>query len=757
MEWTRTCCFHVIITFILCISENFHKEDCFTVTSVNGQKTYICQICGKMLSRKQRILTHLNSRHKKSPLKRVYNRYKSDSTVPVPKRTIMRHQDSEREDETLIPDAPSLPVYLPETETHVSSCEASTSTCNYSLGNIPFNMQDLETTDTGSEFDQNSSSSSHNSSDDEDDTSDDEEEDDHTDTEICEAIADDDVSQPQTSNSFSPQEINMLCMVSYLLRFNVSGCQAKEFGKAKVIHHLNSIYMHLVRKCKDLYENGISIQPSTACEPFVVKMAVLLATMDLQAKAYVLNMTMHNGSFGCSTCEEEGETVAHGKGYARHYPYKPHFERPASRQSDDIKYLKGPQATRTNRIKGICGMTGLSSMPWFDVVDGVVPDYMHGVLLGVTKKLLYMWLSPTSDRKPYFVGKDISTISKRLKNICPPDYVERLPRDLEKNYSHLKASELQAWLLFYSIPCLNGILDAVYLEHFTHLSEGIYILLGDRITQQDLERAESLLEHFYSKFGELYGEGSCGLNVHNIGVHLVTFVRKWGPLWCWSCFPFEDMNADILKAVHGTGDVTSQYLHLKELRMKICNINLDGVDQQRTDFIYNMKDGTNKCWKGLKKMKNCQIAGQPKPLSNITANTQIEILRNTDTQDLSSLRKLQRVLVNQQKLYSQEYTRMKKRVCYAVRCHNGIIAKILFFILNVTSENVFAVVKKMTLAQNCFLFETCGFHLMNVEDTDDVIQVVPVDDIMEKVFLINIDDVSYVAMMPNIIGHGVFK
>lgn len=64
----------------------------------------------------------------------------------------------------------------------------------------------------------------------------------------------------------------------------------------------------------------------------------------------------------------------------------------------------------------------------------------------------------------------------------------------------------------------------------------------------------------YSKFGELCGEGSCGLNVHNVGVHLVTFVRKWGPVWgwSWSCFPSEDMNADILKTVHGT-DVTVSF------------------------------------------------------------------------------------------------------------------------------------------------------------------------------------------------------
>lgn len=101
-------------------------------------------------------------------------------------------------------------------------------------------------------------------------------------------------------------------------------------------------------------------------------------------------------------------------------------------------------------------MSGLASMAWFDLVHGIVPDYMHGVLLGVTKTILYKHFSPTNSGKPYFIGKHLNKISKRLEGMCPPDYIERLPRNLEKNYNHFKATELQSWLLFYAIPCLNA-------------------------------------------------------------------------------------------------------------------------------------------------------------------------------------------------------------------------------------------------------------------------------------------------------------
>lgn len=54
-----------------------------------------------------------------------------------------------------------------------------------------------------------------------------------------------------------------------------------------------------------------------------------------------------------------------------------------------------------------------------------------------------------------------------------------------------------------------------------------------------MTRAEELLTEFYKLFPQLYNKGSCGLNMHNIDSHLAYFVRKWGPLWAWSCFPFE--------------------------------------------------------------------------------------------------------------------------------------------------------------------------------------------------------------------------
>ena len=106
--------------------------------------------------------------------------------------------------------------------------------------------------------------------------------------------------------------------------------------------------------------------------------------------------------------------------------------------------------------------------------------------------------------QPIFRGKRaLKTLAKCLYRISPPAFIERLPRDLERNYSH-------------GVPCLIGILPDIYLQHFAKLSEATYNLLGYCITAQALG-ANTLLDEFYSEFEALYGGGSRGLNVHNAG------------------------------------------------------------------------------------------------------------------------------------------------------------------------------------------------------------------------------------------------
>jgi hypothetical protein len=315
-----------------------------------------------------------------------------------------------------------------------------------------------------------------------------------------------------------------------------------------------------------LYTDGLDVEIKDCC--FRVKLKIIVGVMDLPAKAELLHMSYFNGSFPCITCEEEGTTVKQGKGSAKCLPYKPPDERSMHRSQRTV--LENMRAGRPNtRVKGFKGESGLAHLADFNIVSGIVPDYMHGVCLGVTKTLMSKWFSSKEKKERYCIGDHIEEISKVMEHFKPPHNIERLPRNLEKHYQHFKATEMQTWLLYYAYPCVKDFLDDDYLENLLCLSEGIHILLGESISQDMLTKAEGLLQRFYESFPKLYGRGSCGLNVHNIGTHLCEFVKLWGPLWCWSCFPFEDINAMLLNAVHGTGIVLKQAMKYRQAQLCI--------------------------------------------------------------------------------------------------------------------------------------------------------------------------------------------
>lgn len=495
-----------------------------------------------------------------------------------------------------------------------------------------------------------------------------------------------------------------------------------------------------------LYHDGITIEVEQ--KPVTVKLGVFLGTLDLQAKGYVLNMTMHNGTGGCSTCFEPGYSGKQGKGTAWCYPYRPVGTRFPTRTHESV-IGDGMNATPNKRINGIKGSNGLARLPEFNLVTGMVPDYMHGVLMGVTKSLMQYWFSSKHSKKNYHIGKKLKEISTRMLSIKPPYYVNRLPRDLESSYAHFKATELQAWLLYYGPPCLKGILPNNYLEHFCLLSGAIHILLQDNISPNDLSKARQMLDRFYQEYSGHYGDGACGLNVHNIGAHLVDFVQGWGPIWAWSCFGFEDANASILNAVHGSGDVTLQILRMKDSQAQLRTIMDAGKipDGPCLDFVKSQLDTSKvRSWKGLKPADECFTAGVP--IKWVPENLYL-LAKSQAKHTIGEFYKFLRLLKGSHKYYSMEYTRMKKKICHVLLLSDDCDQKIgsaKYFLLHSITKKVYVVVNYYSTVDANPLFSAA--HLWEVQPTDQL-DLVPMESVEEPLFFISTGSVMYVARIPN--------
>lgn len=295
-----------------------------------------------------------------------------------------------------------------------------------------------------------------------------------------------------------------------------------------------------------------------------------------------------------------------------------------------------------------------------------------------------------------------------------------------------------------------GYLPDKYLCHFAHLAEGVYILLGDGITPAQIARARDLLQTFYKDFQELYGNGSCGLNVHNTGAHLADYVEGWGPLWAWSTFGFEDMNGTIMDLTHGTGNVCRQVVWMLHAQSRLrCEVDMleNGVVK---DFVKRMLN-TKREVKNLKKAENCFIAGGAKKLVGLPQ----EIMEMIDEEVSGGNKfKVLRIVKNGKVFYSKEYTRMIKRNAYVVLFVCGKVGEVEFFVWDRQSGITLAVFREVKPdLQNPFFFSEAGHHTLRMKQERSEFQVKRIEEIKEKVlFLEGNSDHLCLVRIPNVCG-----
>lgn len=468
---------------------------------------------------------------------------------------------------------------------------------------------------------------------------------------------------------------------------------------------------------------------------------MLLGTFDLPAKAKAVNMTQYNGSYGCSTCEIEGTRKGSGKGTAQHYPYEDSVK---LRDSNEVIRCHMPNATSDDRIKGYKGCSALVALRGFDIVKGVVPEYMHGVLLGICKIVFSLWFDSTNSKKSFYLGKKkLRVVSQRMENMKPPNEIERVPKNLFKNHQNLKGSEYQTFLLYYSFPCLIGVLPDQYLDHYLSLSEAVYILLQDRITPGDHQRATLLLDKFYSLFSSLYEDCVVGLNVHNAGKHLSYFVSLYGGLHEWSNFGYENQNGELLKMVSGTGDVKCQFFRTKRLKSYVSR-----TTQQRpvfpryAKFIKNMINPRKKYQTGIE-LDGCNILGRALPMS---AQDKSKIHLNCN-----DVKVVKRVLLKGTCYYSKCYIRAKTRNNYFALLHDGRVCCIDKFLVVGTEVYVLGSIYEVKIGvTEKFLG---GKQFFCIEHGYEVLERVHC--LKEKLFYVESDSNSFVTRMPNLFGRHV--
>lgn len=498
------------------------------------------------------------------------------------------------------------------------------------------------------------------------------------------------------------------------------------FGKG---HPKMCSYMkYFVEDAKNLSERGVDwIERS--CNWVTSKIIGVCCVVDAVARPLLQNTTQFNGYFGCSWCLHPGKRVS---GQVK-YPLSD-VDHPERKEKNMLRDMKRA-LDEGSSFKGVKGPSPLINLPHFNIVWGFIPDYMHSVLLGVSRQLTELWLCSVGCS--FYLGDptNITKIDDKLLQIHPPTNMHRLPRSI-KERKYWKASEWRNWLLFYSLPCLNGILPSRFLKHFSKLVQAIFLLLKSNIYPQELNDADVLMLEFVWGVQDLYGEEHMTSNVHTL-LHLAKSVKLWGPLWAHSAFVFESANGEILKLVQGTRGAATQIIDKFILRNTL--LVFSRIHTIRNDIL-NFCQNLTSCPR-LKEAEefNCTtVLGEGRfHKLNCEERGLLQTLGQVDSVTI-----YKRAICHGLRLDSPDYVRCKKTNNSVVQLENNTFGEINQIFTH--NNEVYFLVK----LYQCLSKVASTSHITKIKFTNRK-RVVSPNDITAKCILINFTDELYVCLFPN--------
>ena len=357
--------------------------------------------------------------------------------------------------------------------------------------------------------------------------------------------------------------------------------------------------------------------------------------------------------------------------------------------------------------------------------------------MGVTKQLYKIWNKKLSK-------KEKKMLNDRMANIRLPRDFQRVlrPLDLANKY---KALEWEIWLLFVSVPSLHGILPDEMFRSYLLFVHSIYTLLKDSIIQEEIDDCEYKILQFVGECQILYGLQFVTFNVHSL-LHYCESVRKTGPLWANSAFPFESFISQFLKDINAPNGCCKQ---IAEKWMKRCEFQ-DNLEYNRS----NSKNSVEYCksvmdskilLKNYCRVQNAILIGTGYQNNNVEKL----ISKFTENQDIEVL-VFERCIFNSVTLHSVKYTRVKKNDDSVIELLCGKIIQIHYLVK--TGNDCFVCGYEWTMSKNSFNEpneQPALQHIFALSKRNSNLVVHNINNFNRKVIVIDIGNQVYGSFFPN--------
>lgn len=283
-----------------------------------------------------------------------------------------------------------------------------------------------------------------------------------------------------------------------------------------------------------------------------IKIKIGAFICDSPARAHILGIKSHAGYFGCPRCCQEGEYIG-----------RVTFPELNSQLRTNESFRQKLDEHHHNR-------TSILEELDIDMVSQFVLDYMHLVLLGVTKKILKMFTSGGIESLlPFRCIEEINNMLSCVRETQPSDFQRRI--QLLNQLHNYKATEFRSFLLYAGPFVLRNVVTKEKYDHFMLLNVAITLLCTPNVSDEQIEFSRELINEFINGMKLLYGAHHIVFNVHVL-THLPDDVKRFGPLDLISAFDFESYMYQLQKLLRKKHQPLSQiYNRIVEMN----NIDLD--------------------------------------------------------------------------------------------------------------------------------------------------------------------------------------
>ena len=301
------------------------------------------------------------------------------------------------------------------------------------------------------------------------------------------------------------------------------------FGKTKP--DLNMLLDPIIDMMNELSENGIKVKIKG--ESRNIKLYNLVYSLDAMARSPAQGTKCCTGYNGCCWCLHPGNYDTFSQSIK--YPVIHGIKYRDKESTERIMLMTNQKKYKP--IDGIKRASALINLNHFDIIWGLVVEYLHCVLIGAAKRVLMLLLGV----------QDMNNLESFIKKIKLPIHVRRLTRPLSDR-KYWNAKDWENFILYYSLPLLSLVIDKDYLTYWSLFVEAVHILLGTRIPHSDIKKADQLLRQFVFETQEKLSISAMYFVIHQL-LHIAKSVRDWGPLWATSAFSFESANHYMMLAI----------------------------------------------------------------------------------------------------------------------------------------------------------------------------------------------------------------